>query len=106
MRKIEQQMIEAINNKVAFSQSNTQVVIIANSAKVFLHGNFIAAINLKLRKVSVSNCGWKSNVTKSRINAIANNYGLAGINQKAGVWYVSGVPFTKYNEFKKSLPCR
>ncbi len=33
--------------------------------------------------------GWQSKTTKSRLN----DYTKAGISQKGGIWYISGIPF-------------
>ena len=84
MRKIEQQMIDAIKQGKDWRKDNTKVVQFYNDkdypvvTSVFLHGNKIAEIDAST--VQIFDGGWQSNTTKSRLNAIIN--GLCdGVNQ-------------------------
>jgi len=88
MRKIEQQMNRAIRNRVSFSSSNTTVSINDdNTAEVRLHGNHIATITNN--SVILFDGGWQSNTTKSRLNAILDEftYGTR-VFQKNWNWFV------------------
>lgn len=63
-----------------------------------LHGNIIAMkndINLK-----ISNCGYFTNTTKERLNAILLAFGLGAIKQKKGKWYLNGEEFSGSKVFK------
>lgn len=82
MRKIEQDMVNAIRNNEDFRSSNTEVTHEGNIVKVYLHGNLIYAKNKRNGKVMFSSCGWNSNTTKSRLNALGAN-----IKQKNWGWY-------------------
>ena len=37
-------------------------------------------------KIHIQNCGWFTNTTKERLNALPN----VSIQQKKGVWYLNG----------------
>jgi len=94
MRKIEEQMIDAISCGKGWRKDNTQVIIIRAAyseriTHVYLHGNQIAQINdyPHRREIAISHCGWQTPTTKSRLNAILNHYDLTGIHQSKGIWY-------------------
>lgn len=90
MRKITKQMAEAFTNFEPFNKDNTRVFIDRNfgnpMAEIYLHGNLIARRFLNSGKVFVTNAGWKSNVTKERLNAIEG----VRIYQKNFNWYLNG----------------
>ena len=92
MRKIEQQMNFAISNKADWSSSNTRVDYNNNSncSSVYLHGHQIATFDHNLKAVKLSSCGWQTNTTKSRLNAILSEvkYGCK-VFQKNFVWFVN-----------------
>ena len=94
MRKIERQMQRAIANKVNWSQSNT-TVFNDNEGNTFvtLHGNLIATIFAN-NDIKLSSCGWETNTTKSRLNAILDTF-LHGLSifQKDFVWYIGDDKF-------------
>ena len=73
MRQIEQNLINAIRGKnKAWSKGNTTISYNESTETydVFLHGNKIASIDYDGREVRLSSCGWRTNTTKSRLNAI------------------------------------
>ena len=95
MRQIEKEMVNAFNNGYNFKKSNTEVNVCDGYVNVYLHGNKIARKNLSTGKVGFSSCGWLTNATKSRLNALGAN-----IYQKAWEWFnADGTPFvnTLYN---------
>ena len=76
MRKVEQQMNEAILNRKDFFKGNTSVENYitetgAREAVVKLHGNHIATIGDTLQ---ISDAGWQTVTTKSRLNALCNEF--------------------------------
>ncbi len=88
-RKIETLMNAAIQKGKDFSRDNTRVLHTDGVAEVYLHGNKIAEVgDTSLR---LFDGGWRSNTTKSRLNAIlkANGNGMEGIYQKDWQWYIS-----------------
>lgn len=87
MRNITEQAANAFMNALPFKSGNTEVKVLPNVTVMLLHGNEIAyKYNDPERILSVTNCGWFSNVTKERLN------GLEGVRiiQKKGVWYLNG----------------
>ena len=76
MRKIEQQMNEAILNRKDFFKGNTSVQHYttetgAREAVVHLHGNHIATVGDTLQ---ICDAGWQTVTTKSRLNALCNEF--------------------------------
>ena len=88
MRKIETQMNRAIRTGKNFSSSNTQVSHDSEGANVYLHGNHIATV--KANSIILKDGGWQSNTTKSRLNALLDefSYGMR-VFQKNWEWFVS-----------------
>ena len=98
MRKIESQMIQAIQNNKTWSSTNTSVQFIEENetSKVYLHGNHIATVGDDF--VTIFDGGWQSNTTKSRLNAIINEFCNAftdGVFQKNYQWFVRDNKVTK-----------
>ena len=90
MRKIESQMVAAINANKNWSSGNTMVKTDdANISRVFLHGNHIATIDDD--SMMIMDGGWQSNTTKSRLNALCNAFCIDGecVFQKDFKWYVN-----------------
>ena len=76
MRKVEQQMNEAILNRKDFFKGNTSVENYitetgAREAVVKLHGNHIATVGDTL---DICDAGWQTVTTKSRLNALLNEF--------------------------------
>ena len=90
MRKIEQQMNNAISNNLNWQSANTSVTFDpeTNESKVYLHGNHIATVGDDF--VQIFDGGWQSTTTKSRLNAILKEHGIKGecVFQKNWNWYV------------------
>ena len=91
MRKIERQMNFAISNKGNWAGSNTSVSYNENTncSSVYLHGHQIATFDHNTNAVKLSSCGYTTNTTKSRLNAILEEvkYGCR-VFQKNFVWFV------------------
>ena len=92
MRKIERQMNFALSNKSNWSGSNTTVTYndSTNCSSVYLHGHQIATLDHSTNAVKLSSCGYETNTTKSRLNAILEEvkYGCK-VFQKNWNWFVS-----------------
>lgn len=86
MRKIEQEMIEAIKTGRAYQKQNTTVSHSEESIKVYLHGNLIAKITDN--ELWLSDAEWQSKTTKSRLNCILSHFNLPTISVKKFQWYV------------------
>jgi len=94
MRKIEQQMIQAIKNTTDWKSGNTKVTNNYYYDKkqlitsVYLHNNLIAEITDT--DVTLFDGGWQSNTTKSRLNAICKEFCIVGegVFQEKFEWFV------------------
>ena len=90
MRKIEREMNNAISNNLNWQSANTSVTYDpeTNESTVRLHGNTIAVVGDNF--VQIFDGGYQSVTTKSRLNAILKEHGIAGegVYQKAGKWFV------------------
>lgn len=90
MRKIEKQMIDAINNCRTWHGANTSVSTIDDvNCAVFLHGNHIADVNSRTGFVMVNKYTlrkWPSVTTKSRLRALGAN-----VTTKKGITYLNGI---------------
>ena len=83
------QMNTAIRNRVNWSGGNTTVMINDNNnkAKVYLHGNLIAEVCNEF--VAIFAGGWQSVTTKSRFNAICQEFRpQVGVFQKDWTWFI------------------
>lgn len=93
MRKIEQQMLDAIRDKRDWKCANTQVICAhfphsdqpIDRVTVVLHGSPIAIITPD--HVDASDCGYQTPTTKSRLNAVLREFCGAGIYQKNREWF-------------------
>ena len=88
MRKIEAAMNRAIQGDTNWASGNTQVITEDGVSKVYLHGNHIATIDDD--SMTIYDGGWQSNTTKSRLNALCDEFCVAGegVFQSDFVWYV------------------
>jgi len=106
MRKIETLMNIAISNNNEFwSKANTSVETIDGVSFVRLHGNLIAEVGEDF--IKLFDGGWQSNTTKSRLNAILSEHGIAGesVFQKNFEWFIrlwNGTEFVT-TEFRSGM---
>ena len=86
MRTITEKAIKAFMNAEKFKSSNTNVEVLPNVTILKLFNNAIAyRYNDPERTLSITNCGWQSNTTKERLNAIPN----VNIKQIKGSWFLN-----------------
>ena len=90
MRKIETQMNAAIQSNKNWSNGNTSVQFDStdNVSRVYLHGNHIATVSDD--SVQLFDGGWQSVTTKSRLNAICDEFAAdgEGVFQQNFKWFV------------------
>ena len=89
MRKIETQMNAAITANTNWKLKNTTVTTQDGVSEVRLHGNLIAKVGDDF--VTIFDGGWQTNTTKSRLNAIINEFCCAftdGVFQKDYQWFI------------------
>ena len=94
MRKIERQMLQAIvDDRSYWGKDNTRVEWDDSNKcyDVYLHGHCIAMYTPSTWTLKVNNCGYATNTTKSRLNALINwvaDPTCNGIFQKNWEWYI------------------
>ena len=90
MRKIESQMCAAVQSNIDWKSGNTEVTIDkeTNTSSVYLHGNLIATVTDN--DMTIYDGGWQTTTTKSRLNALCQEFCVAGegVFQKDFAWYV------------------
>jgi len=90
-RKIEILMNRAILHRKNWQLDNTEVHYEDGNqvSRVYLHGHKIAEIGEGF--IHLDHCGWKTNTTKSRINAILreNGNGDESVYQKNHTWFIA-----------------
>jgi hypothetical protein len=97
MRKIEHQMLTAINSKMDWCLDNTRVVYISptltnpfgSKSVIYLHGNHIADYAHESEKLTVNQDTlrqWSTPTTKSRLRALGAN-----VTTRKGVTYLNNV---------------
>ena len=91
MRKIEQQMVNAIRDNRHWQSGNTEVIADHDGAsRVYLHDNHIATITET--DVTIYDGGWRSVTTKSRLNSLINDLcdgRMFGVFQRKHQWYIN-----------------
>ena len=105
MRKIETQMNAAISEGKDWKNANTEVTNHDGVSFVFLHGNLIAEVGENF--IKLHDGGWQSNTTKSRLNAIMDEHGIAGegVFQKNFQWFIRLFNGTEFfvTEFRSGM---
>ena len=82
-------MNKAMRHFLPFSSGNTTVVQHRNDMEVFLHGNHIATLCKISMDLRLFDGGWQSNTTKSRLNALLDEFGGGDrVIQKDFTWYL------------------
>ena len=82
-------MNKAMRHFLPFSSGNTTVVQNDRDMDVFLHGNHIATLCKISMDLRIFDGGWRSNTTKSRLNALLDEFGGGDrVIQKDFVWYL------------------
>ena len=90
MRKIEKQMNQALRTFSNWSSGNTTVTSTPNEMLVHLHGNHIATLNKITMDLFIFDGGWQSNTTKSRLNAILDEFAHgSSVFQRNFTWFLS-----------------
>ena len=105
--KIEQQMIDAINNNQDWKSANTEVVSQQNGVSiVYLHGNKIAEIGDDY--LTLFDGDHQTKTTKSRLNAILGEFGYTCgtkreyVFQKQYEWFIQMFDLTE--EAMRTIP--
>ena len=95
MRKVEEQMNYAIRHRKNWAGSNTTVRCckengITTEMQVLLHGNLIAWLDTATNDLNISSAGWETVTTKSRLNAILEEFASGcRVIQRDFEWFLS-----------------
>ena len=93
MRQIDEKVEEAFWAAKAFKSGNTEIIINHSSgANLFLYGNGIASYDKKEKELALSTCGWPTQTTVGRLNAVlkCSDYSIHIHKGKAVLyWYKS-----------------
>lgn len=113
MNRTESKIIDLLEGRNSGKVSNTEVVVSSDrkSAIVWLHGSKIAEIEFGAEgageeRLAIYDGGYRSNATKSRLNALLGYYvGMRWlVFQREGVWYLRNpydvVFFTNGTQFQ------
>ena len=90
MRKIEKQMLQALMERKNIHISNTEVqchTVPHLFCAVYLFGNLIATV--RPDSVTVTNCGYRTATTKSRLHVILREFCGACLSQNNFEWYIT-----------------
>ena len=85
-------MNNAVRNKIAWSKGNSCTTFDSaiDNCFVYLHGNHIDTYNYADKELSLFDGGWQSNTTKSRLNALCNEFATGfSVFQKNWNWFIS-----------------
>ncbi len=85
MRQITNNARNAFENNQVFGSGNTTVTVVDGTTSLILLGNTIAIKDKD--GLRITNCGWQTNVTKERLNALRG----VSIHQKDYSWYLNGI---------------
>jgi hypothetical protein len=84
MKKVTKKAVSNFLAQKPFKLQNTTVETLGESSYLYLHGNRIAKLNNG--ELFISNCGYFTNTTKERLNALPG----VSIHQKRFKWYLNG----------------
>ena len=102
MRQIDQDMVNAVRNKIAWSKSNTLTTFdnTIENCFIYLHGNHIATYKYADGSLTLKDGGWRSRTTKRRLNALLSAFTFNGLSvvQKNWNWFI------RDNDFNKTVP--
>ena len=92
MKKIDKESAQAFFTGKPFKKGNTVVIINERFVGLTLHGHMIAKRIPGENHISLSNAGWQTVTTKSRLNAILSMYGATRIWQTNFEWSLHPCP--------------
>ena len=91
MRKIETLMVNAVKAGRDWHLGNTRVDVTDYGIAVRLHGHVIAELHTEDHILWITDAGWQTTTTKSRLNALLRGItpGRACVYQKDYVWHLT-----------------
>lgn len=79
MNKTEVKLAKAIQNFEYLNYGNTLIQPVGTILKVYLHGSVIAVYNRKTEQLKLTDAGWCTKTTVSRLNMVLQAFGLSAI---------------------------
>ena len=98
MNKSENKITQALKTRGVINLTNTVVEysVATEISKVYLHGNQIVQYNHEKQELKVNFCGYVTNTTRNRINAICE-----ALNYKTWFNIRGGVPYLNTDRLNK-----
>lgn len=93
MRRIEQNMLDAVRGRRNWEESNTRVQNDKNGTAVYLHENLIFVRHNDGRRVFTL-AGWNTTTTRSRLRALG-----VDVRQRAGRAIYDGAEIDSYRRY-------
>tara|TARA_B100001996_G_scaffold333238_1_gene282762 strand:- start:2524 stop:2841 length:318 start_codon:yes stop_codon:yes gene_type:complete len=89
MRKIDQQLLSAIDERRSFAKGNRSTTVLDNgNVEVRFHGHHIATVTGRAY-IAINNCGYWTNTTKQILNELLRDIVGYSLYQKNFDWFVS-----------------
>lgn len=85
MNKTESEMVALVKRKRDRRLGHTKVTVMPEGVAVSYRGNHIATVTDT--EIRVKDCGWRTQTTKRRLNAMLRIWTDTFIFQNRGVWY-------------------
>lgn len=103
MRKIEEGMVKAISKWEDYKKDNISVCSHEEGAvfRVYLHGHMI--VEKQDNDLWLSDCGYQTKTTKSRLNCILHHFNLPTIYAKKFQWFIGDEEWTGTKTFELEL---
>jgi hypothetical protein len=91
MRVVEQKMVCAVRRHKNMRGRNTEVWSSETQTEVLLFGNRIAVFDWVAMSLSITNCGWATKTTMSRLNSLLHEFTSGeGIYKRGDKWHFVG----------------
>ena len=89
MREIEKMITSVVSAHKTQVIGNTAITTKGDITKVVLHSTEIMVINHKKRTIKFNSGGYRTNITKSRMNCILDGLGASKyVAQRQGAWVI------------------
>lgn len=90
MNKVTEESVAAFLTNSEYSNGSTAVVPGVLFTYIRLHGHNIARRSGLNGEIHISNAGFETRVTQSRLNGLLKRLGRSGIYSRDSVWYWEG----------------
>lgn len=92
MNETERMILNVVRAKGTQVIANTSIATKNDITRVVLHSTEIAVINHRKRTIKFNSGGYKTNITKSRMNCVLDGLGIPKyVVQRKGEWFIDDV---------------